>query len=82
MAAKCKKTTYTSATKLTEDTWKCFTRENKERLLASLNFDKSWSETKTIKEMVHRGGGMVAKGILSLNKIYLRRKGDKITVNW
>lgn len=79
---KCSKKTYTSATKLTEDTWKCSTKQQKTQLLKSMNLDPSWSETKSIKEMVNRGGGLPAKSILNLNKIYLGKKGGKVTINW
>jgi len=74
--------TYTSAIKLTEDTWKCAPKKKKEELLKVLNLDKSWAKTKSMKEMVKRGGGLPAKSLLNLNKIYLRSKGDKVTINW
>jgi hypothetical protein len=76
------KKTYTSAIKLTEDTWRYSSVEQKEELLESLGYDSSWAKTKTINEMVKRGGGMVAKDILNLEKIYLKRHGGKVTVNW
>jgi len=79
---KCPKTTYTSAVKLTEDTWKCSTKEQKLKLLNAMGLDKSWARTKTMKEMVKRGGGLPAKSILNLNKIYLGRKGGEVTINW
>jgi len=82
MVNKCKKTTYTKPTKLTEDTWRCSSKQQKLELLDAMNLDKSWAETKTIKEMVSRGGGLPAKSILNLNKIYLGRKGGSVTINW
>ena len=79
----CKKEkTYTSAVKLTEDTWKCSSTKQKTELLKVMNLDKSWAKTKSIKEMVKRGGGLPAKSILNLSKIYLGKKGGEVTIRW
>ena len=61
------KKTYTDAINLTTDTWKCGTKKQKSDLLKALGLHKSWAETKTIKEMVKRGGGMAVKEILSMD---------------
>ncbi len=82
MVDKCKKTTYTSAVKLTEDTWKCSTKKQKIGLLKALEIHPSWAETKTISEMVKRGGGLTAKQLLRLEKIYLERNKGKVTIDW
>jgi len=83
MANKCKgKKIYISAVKLTEDSWKCAPTKKKEELLKVMNLDKSWAKTKSIKEMINRGGGLPAKSILNLTKIYLGKKGGKVTINW
>jgi len=80
---KCKgERKYTSAIKLTEDTWKCTSVKKKEELLKAMNLDKSWAKTKTMKEMVRKGGGLPAKSLLNLNKIYLGKKGGEVTINW
>jgi hypothetical protein len=74
--------TYTSGIKLLEDSWKNFTTEQKEELLAVDGFDSSWAKTKTIKEMVRRGGGMVAKRLLYIENEYIKRNGGSVTINW
>ena len=66
---KCGRRTYASAIKLTDDTWKCSTKTNKEKLLKALKLNKSWARTKTIKEMVDRGGGLPAKELLNLKMV-------------
>jgi len=73
---------YTSAIKLTEDTWKYSPKSKKIELLNTLGYDESWAETKTIPEMVRRGGGMVSNGLLKLSREYLKRNGGKVTINW
>lgn len=76
--------TYTekNAIELTEDTWKNISKEKKEELLISRGFDISWAKTKTIKEMVSRGGGMVARSLLQLEKAYIKENGGEVTVTW
>lgn len=74
--------TYDSPIKLTEDTWKYAPNKKKVQLLKTMGFHKSWAKTKTIPEMVNRGGGMTAKALLGLNQEYLNRKGGKVTINW
>ena len=74
--------TYTSATKLLEDTWKYATKKQKLDLLKSRDLDSSWAVTKTIKEMVRRGGGFVASSLLKLQRIYLEKEGGRVTINW
>ena len=82
MVKKCKTTTYTSAIKLTEDTWKCGTTPQKKALLKALDLDESWAKTKSIREMVRRGGGLPANELLRLERAYLKSKGGEITINW
>jgi len=74
--------TYTSAIKLTEDTWKHFSKAQKEELLESIGANQSWAETKTIREMVSRGGGIVAKDLLNLSRKYLKSQGGKVKITW
>ena len=54
-------------------TWKNMPLKQKEELLKARGFDKSWAKTKTIRELVDRGGGMVAKDLLSLIETYITR---------
>lgn len=74
--------TYTSAVSLTEDTWKYSSIEQKEKLLSSLGYNTSWAETKTIQELVSRGGGMVANSLKNLSLEYLNRNGGKVKITW
>ena len=74
--------TYTSAITLTEDTWKRSTKKQKLALLDALGHDESWAETKTIKEMVKRGGGFTASVLKKLSIEQLKRSGGKVTINW
>lgn len=74
--------TYTSAIELTEDTWRRSTKKQKLALLDALGLDSSWAETKTINEMVKRGGGLVASRLKELSVEQLRRNGGSITINW
>jgi hypothetical protein len=73
---------YTSPVKLTTDTWKYSPYSKKVQLLRAMNLNTSWAKTKSVNEMVKRGGGMIARDILNLNKIYLGRKGGSVRVNW
>lgn len=74
--------TYTSAINLAEDIWKYSSREEKEKLLVTMGYDLSWSETKTVKELVSRGGGMVANSLKNLALEYLNRSNGKVTITW
>jgi len=74
--------TYTSAITLTEDTWKFSTKDQKIQLLRALELDESWAETKTIKEMVSRGGGLVASSLKRLSAEQLKRSDGSITITW
>jgi len=73
---------YTSAIELTEDFWKNYSKQQKEELLNELGYDLSWAETKTINEMVKRGGGMVAKSIKNLALEMINRADGKLTIKW
>ncbi len=74
--------TYTSALELTEDTWKCAKKDQKIRLLKSLGMNTSFAKTKSIHEMLERGGGLPANAILQLNRRFIAEKGGKVTVKW
>ena len=70
-----------SAIDLLDQSWANFNTEQKKRLLRSRGLNESWAETKTIKEMVARGGGMIASDLLRLHKEYIKRKGMP-NVDW
>ena len=57
-------------TKTLEALWKNITPKQKETLLKVRGLSKTWARTKTIKEMVSRGGGMVASDLLKLIRTY------------
>jgi hypothetical protein len=57
--------------------WKEWTPSQKKALLKARGLSTTWAKTKTIEEMVKRGGGMVAKDLLNLMKTYNKRKGSK-----
>lgn len=56
--------------------WEQGTKEQKENLLEALGLHKSFAETKTIYEMVKRGGGLAASDILKLVRKYLKENKD------
>lgn len=62
-----------SPTKLLERLWATSTYSQKKALLRSRGLSLTWAKTKTIKEMVNRGGGLVAKDLLNLVKVYAKR---------
>jgi len=49
-----------------EHLWKGISSKKKKELLISMGYSPSWAKTKTIKEMVNRGGGLIASGLLNL----------------
>ena len=57
--------------------WETSSKEKRKSLLQSLNLDNSWSEANTIKELVRRGGGFVAKELHNLVKIWKTKNPDK-----
>lgn len=57
--------------------WETSSKEKKIELLKSCNLNVNWSETKTIKELVRRGGGFVAKELHKLVKIWQTKNPDK-----
>ena len=46
--------------------WQESTKEQREQLLETLGFNKSWSEANSIQEMRERGGAWVAKDLIKL----------------
>lgn len=74
--------TYTNAIKLTEDLWKCGSKQQKKALLKAVQAHTSFAVTKSVDEMVRRGGGFAAKSILNLNKAYLKNKNGSIKIKW
>lgn len=66
---------------LLNNLWEHGSTNQKRKLLRARGLNTSWAETKTVKEMVSRGGGMIASNLLDLNNEYIRRKGAP-TVRW
>jgi len=50
--------------------------------LSALGLHKSFAKTKTIEELAKRGGGLAAKDIIGLQKLFLKNKGGEVTVKW
>lgn len=57
------------------DLWEQIDENQKKKLLKSRGLNLSWSKTKTINEMVNRGGGMIAKDLHSLVKEWKKSLG-------
>ena len=53
--------------------WVSSTPSQRKALLKARGLSTTWSKAKTIKEMVDRGGGMVANSLLQLVRIHNRR---------
>ena len=73
---------YNSPLKLTEDTWKYTPREGKIKLLSELGYDESWADTKTIPELVQRGGGMIAAKLKEMSVKLLELMDNELKINW
>lgn len=76
------KVKYTNPLILTEETWRYAPYKKKKELLKTLGVNQSWAKTKSIKEMVSRGGGIPARMLLDLNKKYLNLKGGLVIIDW
>lgn len=63
-----------STPEILRDAWKSWDKKQKEKLLKARGLDKSWAETKTVDEMVARGGGIVAKDLHELVKEHKKRR--------
>lgn len=50
-----------SSVDLLSESWAKFNIREKRKLLKAHRLNESWAETKSINEMVDRGGGLVAK---------------------
>jgi hypothetical protein len=74
--------TYSNSIPLAEDFWKYSSKESKIKLLNILNYDESFADTKSIKELVNHGGGMVASSLKNLCQEWLNRSGGKVTITW
>jgi hypothetical protein len=60
--------------------WKSWTPSQKKALLKTRGLSTTWAKTKTIQEMVDRGGAIIARDLLTLMRTYNQRKGStKIT---
>lgn len=59
--------------KLLNALWKDWTPKQREALLKARGLSKTWAKAKTIKEMVERGGGMIARSLLDVVRTYKKR---------
>jgi len=62
-----------SKTALLNRLWYTSTPTQKKALLKARGLSTTWAKAKTIKEMVDRGGGMVARDLLELVKEHGKR---------
>jgi len=60
-------------TRLLQNTWKNMSKMQKKQLLRTRGLDESWAETKSINEMVNRGGGFIARDLLHVVSEYGKR---------
>lgn len=60
-------------TELLSTLWRTSTTSQKKALLKARMLNQSWAKTKTINEMVKRGGGMVANDLLYVVKEHHKR---------
>jgi hypothetical protein len=68
---------------LFQDTWKYGTTKQKEDLLKASGLHTSWAKTKSVDEMVKRGGGMAANQLGKVFTEYVKRhKGTKNVNIW
>ena len=61
-------------TKQLSDLWEQIDEKQKVKLLKSRGLNTSWAKTKTINEMVGRGGGIIARDLHSLIKVWKNKK--------
>lgn len=56
------------------DLWEQIDEPQKKQLLKARGLNTSWAKTKTINEMVNRGGGIIARDLHELVKEWKKRK--------
>ena len=71
---------FTSGLELFEETWKRSPVRIKRELLKSVGANASFSRTKTVSEMVNRGGGLAANSLLRVHKRYVSSKGGLVSI--
>ena len=71
---------YTSGLNLFEDTWLKAPKIKKVEFLKSVGGHPSFAQTKTVKEMVARGGGLAASSLLRVHHKYIQSKGGKVRI--
>jgi len=66
---------------LLETLWESLTLTQKKALLKARKLSLTWAKAKTIREMVNRGGGIIARDLLNLVRTYSKRNPNikKIT---
>ena len=74
--------TYDNSRELFEDTWKYGSDKQKRAWLKASGSSESWSKTKSVDEMVKRGGGLTARQLGRIIDKYLESKGGSVTITW
>lgn len=69
-------TAITNSVDILTKLWETSNVEKKEALLEACKLDKSWAQTKTMTEMVERGGGFAAKQLHELVKAWQKVNPD------
>ena len=70
-----KKVSIKQPTVLLENLWRTSTPSQKKALLKARGLSLTWAKTKTIREMVDQGGGLIARDLLNL----VRKWGSRTT---
>ena len=72
---------FTKGLDLFEETWKRAPLTKKKELLKSVGGHESFAETKDVREMVRRGGGLAASSLLRVHRKYIESKGGSVRIN-
>ena len=65
-----------------ENLWRVTSTKKKKELLIARGLNTSWAKTKTINEMVARGGGMIASNLLELVRIHAQRMPEETKIRF
>jgi hypothetical protein len=71
---------YENSVDILTNLWASWDTKQKTKILKARGLNTSWAQTRTISEMVSRGGGMIASDLLSLVKEYRRRGGASLKI--
>lgn len=75
--------TFTSPVSLTENMWYNFSEKQRVELLKSRGYKGEtleFAKFKRIQTVANRGGGMIARDLLNLNREYLKRNGGSVAI--